>query len=125
MIFGIGIDLIEIRRVKKLVDSNQAFIDRIFTSFEQEYCKKKKNYSESYAARFAAKEDFMKAMGTGCRDGLNFTDIEVRNNEFGKPVFTLYNKALEFIYSKNIIGINLSLSHSKDLATAIVILEKK
>ncbi len=125
MIFGTGIDLIEIERVRKLVDSNQAFTDRIFTSFEQEYCKKKKKYSESYAARFAAKEAFMKAMGTGCRDGLNFTDIEVRNNDLGKPELVLYNKALEFVNSNNIIGISLSLSHSKDLATAIVILEKK
>jgi len=124
MIFGSGIDLVDIDRVKRLIDNSEAFMERVFTAKERQYCQAKKNYAESFAARFAAKEAFMKALGTGCRKGIKFSDIEVINDELGKPELVLYNSAREFCENKQIVKINLSLSHSKDIATAIVILEK-
>jgi len=123
LIFGTGIDLVDISRVQRLIDNSEAFVKRVFTQQEQKYCYKKKNYAESFAARFAAKEAFMKALGTGCRDGIGFADIEVSNDELGKPEIVLHDLAREFCENKQIVRINLSLSHSKDLATAIVILE--
>ena len=123
MIFGTGIDIIEISRVKKLIDKNKSFVNRIFTDSETEYCNKKKNYAESFAARFSAKEAFFKAIGTGWRDRIGFSDIEVCNDELGKPELILHNLAKDFCENNNIVNINVSLSHSKDLATAIVILE--
>lgn len=125
MIFGIGIDIIEISRVTKNIDSSPKFCEKVFSQLEIDYCKAKAKYGESFAARFAAKEAFLKAIGLGWRDGIAFSDIEVQNDDLGKPSLNLYNQAKKFCEENGIININLSLSHSKDLATAIVILETK
>ena len=123
MIFGTGIDIIDISRIKKAIDNNDGFVKKVFTSSEVEYCNSKKKYAESFAARFAAKEAFLKAIGIGWRDGIGFSDVEVCNNELGKPELVLHNLAHKFCEDNNIGNISVSLSHSKDLATAIVILE--
>ena len=86
MIFGVGIDNIEVKRIKKQIDDSTKFKEKIFTVKEIEYCESKKNYAESFAARFAAKEAFLKAIGTGWSNGLQFTDIEILNDENGKPI---------------------------------------
>ena len=124
MIFGIGIDQIEVSRVKKSVQSDH-FKNKIFTEAEINYSEKTAKSAEHYAARFAAKEAFLKALGTGWRGKLAFNQIEIVNNELGKPFFQLYGEAKKKIENLNINSMHLSLTHVKDFATAMVILEKK
>ena len=124
MIFGVGIDNIEVKRIKKQIDSSSKFKEKIFTAKEIEYCESKKNYAESFAARFAAKEAFLKAIGTGWSEGLQFTDIEILNNKKGKPMVHLQGKAKQIILDNEINNIQVSITHLKEIASAIIILEK-
>ena len=123
MIYGIGIDTIEVARIQKQLTGSERFKARIFTATEIEYCEAKKNQAQNYAARFAAKEAFFKALGTGWRGGLAFTQVEVRNDSLGKPEIHLSGKAQELIEANGIINIQVSLTHLKDFASAIVTLE--
>ncbi|MDA3837373.1 MAG: holo-ACP synthase [Candidatus Delongbacteria bacterium] len=123
MIYGIGTDIIQIERVKKSIETIPGFSEKIFTSHEIEYCNSKKNKYEHFAARFAAKEAFFKAIGTGWRGGLAFSEIEVNNDELGKPSFKLYGKSKEFSESNNFTNVHLSITHIKELAQAFVIIE--
>jgi len=123
MIFGIGIDNIEVDRVRTQLEKNR-FKENIFSPAEIEYCDTRKNSAENYAARFAAKEAFFKAIGTGWRGGLAFNEIEVLNDKLGKPVIKLYGKSKEFAEEKEIDKIHVSLTHLKNYASAIVIIEK-
>jgi holo-[acyl-carrier protein] synthase len=123
MIFGIGIDNIEVERVKKQLDNN-SFKEKIFSEREIEYCMSKKNYAESFAARFAAKEAFFKAIGTGWRGGLSFQEIEVTNDDLGKPQIRLHGKAKQFAQKNELDTIHVSLTHIKSIAGAVVIIEK-
>jgi len=123
MIFGIGIDNIEVDRVRKQLEKN-GFKEKIFSPAEIEYCDNRKNFAECYAARFAAKEAFLKAIGTGWRGGLTFNEIEVLNDKLGKPVLKLYGKSKEFAEKNEIDNIHVSLTHLKNYASAIVIIEK-
>ena len=124
MIYGIGTDIIQTDRVKKSIETIPGFSEKIFTQLEIEYCLSKKNKYEHFAARFAAKEAFFKAIGTGWRGGLAFSEIEVNNDDLGKPSFKLYGKAKEFSDSNNFLSIHLSITHIKELAQAFVIIEK-
>lgn len=124
MIFGIGTDIIEVERVGKQISKGDGFKEKIFTPNEVKYCESRKNKAQNYAARFAAKEAFFKAIGTGWRRGLTFSEIEVVNNELGKPEINLYGKTKKFVEENRIENIHVSLSHVKNLASAIVILEK-
>ena len=128
MIVGIGIDLIEVDRIKKeIAHDTDRFVSRIFTENEIAYCSKGANPSNRarcFSARFAAKEAFFKAVGTGLRDGLAWLDVEVRNDDLGKPHLELKNRAGEIIKNGNISKVHLSISHGRDYATAVVILEK-
>lgn len=124
MIFGHGIDIIEISRIKKAIEKSERFQTKIFSQNEIAYCESKANKYQSYAARFATKEAFFKAIGTGWANGIKWTDIEVLNNESGKPILCLHNKALIFINENNINNLHVSISHLKDIAIASVILEK-
>ena len=128
MIYGVGIDVIEIDRIKNdLLKSGKEFCRSIFTDIEIMYCQRGSNInvqSQCFAGRFAAKEAFFKAIGSGLRGGLTWKDVEVSNDEYGKPRFVLKNKALETIVSERISNILLSISHCKHVATAVVILEK-
>jgi len=128
MIYGVGIDVIEINRIKnELIKFGESFCKAIFTDNEISYCQRGSNISvqsQCFAGRFAAKEAFFKAVGIGLREGLTWKDIEVHNDEYGKPRFILKNKALEIISDKKISNIQLSISHCKTVATAVVILEK-
>ncbi len=85
MIKGIGVDLVEIGRVRKLLEQDNGFVERIFTPREICYCESKYFKAQHYAARFTAKEAFFKALGTGFRDGMSWQDVEVENDELGKP----------------------------------------
>ena len=121
MIIGIGTDIIEIDRVRQAVE-REIFKQKVFTEVEKNYCESRgKQKYASYAARFAAKEAFFKALGTGIFTKL--TEVEVQNNSQGQPEIFLYGKAKEFFSDKKIEKIFLSLSHSKDFATAVCLLE--
>lgn len=125
MIFGIGTDIIEVGRIKKMLDSNEALRQKLFTKLEQVYCDKgKATRYQSYAARFAAKEAFFKALGTGYRYGMAFHEIEVLNDKLGKPFIQTSGKVKEYLDGNTITKIHVSLSHLKEMATAFVILEK-
>ena len=121
MIIGLGTDIIEVERVRKAV-AKKFFRDNVFTENEQNYCDSRgKNSAASYAARFAAKEAFFKALGTGIVTRL--TDVEVVNDERGAPKIFLRGKAQALADERRVEKISLSLSHSHDFATAICILE--
>ena len=124
MIFGTGIDIIEVERVEKQISKNNGFREKIFTEKEIKYCESKKNNSQHYAARFAAKEAFFKAIGTGWRGGMAFNEIEILNNELGKPEVILHGKTKEFCEKQVINNIHVSLSHIKNFVNAIIIVEK-
>ena len=124
MIYGIGTDIIEVARIEKVMMRDIGFRDKIFTPGEIEYCETKKHKYENYAARFSAKEAFLKAIGTGWRFGIRFADIEVYHDEFGKPLIRLSGKAEQLAKKEGISKIHVSLSHLKEMATAIVIVER-
>ncbi len=125
MIFGIGTDIIEVKRMERHLEKNDALMKKLYTDIEQEYCNKGKiTKYQCFAARFAAKEAFFKALGTGYRYGMAFHEIEVINDELGKPVIQVHGKVKEFIEKNNIKTIHLSISHVKEMANAFVVLEK-
>ena len=125
MIFGTGTDIIEIKRIENSIARSEAFVNKIFTEAEQTYCKTQKaGIFQSYAARFAAKEAFFKALGTGYRYGMAFREIEVKNDSLGKPEIIVHGKVKTFVSEHKITNIHLSLSHVKEMALAFVVLEK-
>lgn len=123
MIFGIGFDLIEVARIKKSI-ANDSFVKKIFTGQEAEYCLGKAVPAQSFAARFAAKEAFLKALGTGWRRGIGFNEIETVNDELGKPSLVLHGKAKEVAAELGITNLFVSLTHLKEIAGANVVLEQ-
>lgn len=124
MIYGTGIDIIEVRRIRAVMERDTGFKNKIFTDAEIQYCETKKNKYQNYAARFSAKEALLKAIGTGWRFGIRFAEIEIYHDELGKPFIRCYGKAKELLVKERISKIHVSLSHLKEMATAIVIIEK-
>ncbi len=125
MIFGIGIDIVDISRFERFVQMNrQSLLLRLFTAHELDYCSVKKLSAQHYALRFAAKEAFLKALGTGLRDGLAWKDMEVVNDQWGKPELKLSGKALELFHGRGLTASFLALSHDANCAVATVVLEK-
>ena len=126
MIYGIGTDIVAIERFQRFMSTgNSAIIERLFTAAERSGCGSRKDAASCLAARFAAKEAFLKALGTGLRDGISWQDMEVSNDVLGKPVLLLSGKAAEQVHVNGLIGINLSLSHDGGSAIAMVVLESK
>ena len=125
-IFGIGTDIINIERMEKSIKKNgDNFINKVFSKNEILYCKKKKNPFPFYAKRFAAKEALSKALGTGIRKGINFKNIEITNNNFGKPSIELKGTTATFLKKKiktKKYSIHLSLSDDIPWAQATVII---
>ncbi|HMC73879.1 MAG TPA: holo-[acyl-carrier-protein] synthase [Terriglobales bacterium] len=125
MIVGTGIDIAEVPRVAEAIERyGQRFLQRIFTEGEIRYCESKANRVERYAARFAAKEAGMKALGTGWNHGVRWRDIEVRRQPGGRPTLEFHGKAGEFASNMGVTNIALSLTHTAEEAMAQVILEK-
>lgn len=125
-IFGTGIDIININRIKLIIKKKKLFKKRIFSKKEIIYCEKKKNKDSFYAKRFAAKEAFSKALGVGISQGLCFNEIEIQNNAKGKPVINILGKSrkiVEEIINKKKFKIFLSLSDEISFAIALVIIE--
>jgi holo-[acyl-carrier protein] synthase len=125
MIYGIGTDIIEVTRIKTVMEKDIGFREKIFTPGEITYCETKRHKYENYAARFSVKEAFLKAIGTGWRLGIRFADIDVYHDEYGKPLIRVYGKALELVEKEKISKIHVSLSHLKEIATAVVVVEKE
>jgi holo-[acyl-carrier protein] synthase len=126
MIYGIGIDLVKVMRVKEALERwGERFQNKVFTPGEVRYCMQKKNPSPNFAARFAAKEAFVKALGIGIRRGVHWKDIEVQRGSLGRPVLKLNGRAVEICQKERIEGLFLSLTHDGDYSGAIVVLEKK
>ena len=126
MIFGIGTDIVAIERFQRFIDGgNSAIIERLFTPAERSRCGSRKDGASCLAARFAAKEAFLKALGTGLRDGISWLEMEVSNNELGKPELALSGKAAEQFQANELAAIHLSLSHDGGSAIAMVLLESK
>ena len=124
MIVGTGIDIAEVPRIREAIERHgQRFLHRIFTEGEIQYCESKANRVERYAARFAAKEAGMKAIGTGWNHGVRWRDIEVARKPGGRPTLLLHGKAAEFAARLGAVNIALSLTHTADQAMAQVILE--
>jgi len=124
MISGIGTDIVAVERFQRFVDEqNTPLLRRLFTAAELELCAKRKERASCLAARFAAKEAFLKALGTGLRDGLTWHDIEVTLNDLGKPELTLTGRAQELFASQGLGCSFLSLSHDGGNAIAMVVLE--
>lgn len=122
MVKGVGVDIIDIHRIKKLVGRDSRFIEKIFSETEIRYCESKYRKEVHYAARFAAKEAFFKALGTGFQFGMKWTDISVENDELGKPEIKLEGKTLENFKKKNNKFIRLSISHTKEYAVAFLLI---
>ena len=123
-IFGIGTDIVDISRIKKLLKNNEKFKKRIFSQKEIKYCESKKNKTSCYSKRFAAKEAFSKALGTGVSNGISFNEISINNKKNGAPFIELLGNTK--IITKNITKkrtkIYLSLSDEKKYAIAMVVI---
>ena len=125
MIFGIGTDIIEVKRVYSQLYKNKELKLELFTENEIKYCESKRYPEQHFAGRFAAKEAFFKATGTGWGSGYAFDQLEVINDKSGKPQLNVKGKAEEFVKENKITKIHVSISHLKlkDIVNAIVILE--
>lgn len=119
---GLGIDLVSVPRFRDSVENGgQAFLDRIFTGDEQQDCLSRKEPHPSLAARFAAKEAVMKALGTGWGAGVRFQDIEVHADDAGAPRLRLHGRAAELAAEAGFGDMRVSLSHTDEQATAVVL----
>ena len=123
MIYGIGVDLIEVARIDERMEAEEGLKETLFTEREIAYCETKRFRGQHYAARFAAKEAFLKALGSGWRDGIAFREIEVVNDELGRPTCLVHGRAEAAARRQGIRNIQMSLSHIKEIASAIVSLE--
>lgn len=123
MIEGIGIDIIEVERVREKLSKNSGFREKVFSVDEIEFCESKgENSAQHYAARFAAKEAFLKATGKGLQLSHELNEIEIKTNEMGKPELCLSKKVEESMGYKN-FKLMVSLSHLQSTACAVVIIE--
>jgi holo-[acyl-carrier protein] synthase len=124
MIVGTGVDLAEVPRIKASIERFGAkFIQRIYTPGEIAYVERKANKFERYAARFAAKEAGMKAIGTGWRHGVTWQDFEVSNLPSGKPTLRFHGVAAQVADRLKVRNVSLSITHTAELGMAHVILE--
>jgi holo-[acyl-carrier protein] synthase len=124
MIVAIGIDLVEISRIEEVfARRGERFRARVFTESEIVYCERRASKFASYAARFAAKEAAMKALGTGWADGVGWTDVEVVSGATGAPALQLHKRARERMIELGATRAHISLTHSGNLAIAQVVLE--
>jgi holo-[acyl-carrier protein] synthase len=125
VIVGTGVDLAEVDRIQQSIERyGERFLHRIFTDAEIAYVQRKANKYERYAARFAAKEAGMKALGTGWRRGIQWKDFEVANLPSGRPTLRLHGHAERLAAEMGVTGIHLSLTHTAKDALAYVIFEK-
>ncbi len=123
MILGVGVDLLDVSRMKNGLREKVALKEALFTPGEIEYCEGKRYPEQHYAARFCAKEAFFKALGTGNRRGMSWKEIEVILNADGCPSLQLAGKVLQTANDLGVRKIHLSLTHTEETAAAVVVLE--
>ena len=125
VIFGIGIDLIEISRVEESFQKfGERFEKKMFTETEREYCKSMPHPPLHFAARFAAKEAFLKALGTGKSHGISWRDAGVEKLKSGQPLLAITGRGKEILDEHGITSCHVSLTHTRTHAAAVVVLEK-
>jgi holo-[acyl-carrier protein] synthase len=122
MIIGIGVDLVKIDRIDKAGKNHEGFLERVFTEREREYCSRQKYPAQHYAARFAAKEAVLKAIGTGWSAGIKWTDMEILHGEGGGPIVNLSGRVKDLMDLKGVKQVFLSYSHDEGYAVAQVVL---
>ena len=115
---GIGIDIVSISKVEELISKHENFLTMVFTAREIAYCEEKKKSEEHFAARFAAKESVLKAVGIGLGGGIEWTDVEILSSNSGKPRVCLHGEIKEIACKKNVEKIIISLSHCETHAVA-------
>lgn len=119
MVVGIGTDITECERIARMLERHgQVFLSRVYTPGEIDYCTGRKAAAQHYAGRWAAKEAVLKALGTGWAHGIQWTDVEVVNQQGGKPIIVLARKALEISAQLGIREIMISISHCQSYAVA-------
>jgi holo-[acyl-carrier protein] synthase len=119
-----GIDLVEVRRIDRLlVKWGDRFTGRFFATGEVAYCSSKARPAIHFAARFAAKESFLKSLGIGLGMGVHLRDIEVSRDRRGKPALTLHGRAASMLAERDVTAVHLSLTHTAEHAVAAVVLE--
>jgi len=124
VIVGTGVDLCEVDRIESAIGRHgRRFVERVYTEREIVYSESKANRYERFAARFAAKEAGMKALGTGWRGGLGWRDLEVDNFASGRPTLRFHGKAAEIAEKLGVRNVSLSMTHTVEQAMAMVILE--
>ncbi len=123
MIIGIGIDIVDISRMRKAIErTGDRFLHRVFTKAEMKYCEGRKSKYQHYAARFAAKEATFKALGTGWSGGIAWRDAEIAVEESGKPLMVLHGQAKVIAEKQGVRSVHASLSHSGEYALAHIVL---
>jgi holo-[acyl-carrier protein] synthase len=124
MVVGLGTDLVEIARIEESIARfGERFLTRVYTPGEIAFCQRKKNAAESFAARFAAKEAAAKALGTGISRGVGWQEIEVVRQRGERPEIVFHGRAAELAQAMGVKHAALSLSHSREMAMAVVVLE--
>ena len=125
MIHGIGTDFVEVKRIENILSRwGSRFLAKVFAKDEIEYCMKKSSPAVHFAARFAAKESFLKSLGIGLGMGVPLTCIEITNNDLGNPMLAIHGKANDFLRGLGVTAVHVSMTHTREHAQAIVILEK-
>jgi holo-[acyl-carrier protein] synthase len=117
----VGVDLVPVERMARLATRGESLVDRVFTAAEFAHCRGRRQADECLAARFAAKEAFMKAIGKGLADAVRFGDIEVVSDESGSPGIRLHGPLAEMAGNRGLDDIDLSLSHAGGMAVAVVV----
>lgn len=123
MVIGIGIDIVEVRRISRALQGGDKMANRVFTEDELEYCRARKNQFQHFAGRFAAKEAALKALGTGWQEGIRWKDVEVVPGELGKPRLNFYGRAKEFFEASGAREAHVTITHAKEYAVAAVVIE--
>ena len=125
MIFGTGLDIIEIERIRKSLEKySERFEEKVFTQDEIDYCRAQADPARHFAGRFAVKEAVSKCLGTGISGGVAWKDIEVLQKESGQPILKLTHKTKELFDHHKLNAIHISISHARDFAIANAIAEK-
>jgi len=117
----VGIDILDVERMNKILKKNN-HLNQIFSEMELDYYKNKNNYLPTLAGMFCAKEAFLKALGIGIRNGINFLEIEVDHDDTGRPIFKLSDHIKDILKSLKIVEYELSISHTDNFASAICIM---
>ncbi len=123
MIIGIGVDIVEIHRLRNALQGTQRMQQRVFTAEEIQFCTSRRHQYQHFGGRFAAKEAALKALGTGWSRGIRWKDVEITDDERGKPLLTFHGRAKEIFGQLGAQTAWISITHSPDHAVAMVVLE--